>query len=162
MRKTKVIAFTALMAALANVLSLLTFSVAPGVNVHFFQVAIFLCGILAGPLAGLVGGAIGGLYMSWTVIPFIVGGIAILGGTCGLLARKVRPFFAGILAWIVQAPYVVVTDYIWFVGFKLLPAEVAWARITTILGVLTIEAVVSAILAEIIVLYLKKTGISLK
>jgi len=162
MRKTKVIAFTALMAALANVLAVLSVPVTPGVTVHFFQVAVFLCGILAGPLAGLIGGAVGGLYMGWTMIPFIVGGIAILGGACGLFARKVRPLFAGILAWIVQAPYVVVTDYVWFVGFKFMPPAVAWARITTILSLLTIEAAVSAALAEIIIYYLRKAGISLQ
>lgn len=107
MRKTKVIAFTALMATLSNVLAVLSVTVAPGVTVHFFQVAVFLCGILASPLAGLIGGTIGSLYMSFLspiAIPFIVGGIAILGGACGLFARKVRPLFAGILAWIVQAP----------------------------------------------------------
>jgi len=162
MRKTKVLAFTALMAALANVLAVLSITVAPGVTIHFFQVAVFLCGILAGPVAGLVGGAVGGLYMSWTVIPFIVGGIAILGGACGLFARKVRPLFAGILAWLVQAPYVAVTDYVWFVGFKFLPPAAAWARITTILGLLTIEAVISAAFAEIIVYYTKRAGISLQ
>ena len=162
MRKTKVLAFTALMAGLANALSVLTFSVAPGVSVHFFQIAIFLCGILAGPWAGLTGGAIGGLYMSWTTIPFIVGGIAILGGASGLFARKFRPFIAGVLAWLVQAPYVVATDYLWFVGLKFLPADAAWARIITILGLLTIEAVVSAALVEGIVYYLKRAGISLQ
>jgi len=97
--------------------------------------------------------------MSWTAIPFIVGGIAILGGACGLFARKVRPLFAGILAWIVQAPYVVVTDYVWFV--RVMPPVVAWGKITTILGLLTIEAVISAALAEIIIAYLKRAGINL-
>jgi riboflavin transporter FmnP len=162
MRKTKVVAFTALMAGLANVLSLLTVPVSPGVSVHFFQVAIFLCGILAGPWAGLIGGAIGGLYMSWTAIPFIVGGIAILGGASGLLARRFRPFVAGVLAWVVQAPYVVVTDYIWFAGLKFLPSDAAWARIITILILLTVEAIISAALAEGIIYYLKRAGISLQ
>jgi uncharacterized membrane protein len=161
MKKTKVLAFTALMAALANVLSLLSVPVMPRVSIHFFQVAVFLCGILAGPWAGLIGGALGGLYMGWTVTPFIIGGIAILGGACGLFARKVRPLFAGILAWLVQAPYVVVTDYVWFVGFKFLPSDAAWTTILFLLVSLTIEAVVCATLAEIIVYYIKKAGISL-
>lgn len=65
---------------------------------RFFQLAIFLCGILAGPWAGLVGGAVGGLYMSVTKILFVVGGIAILGVSVGLFAKKVRPVFAGLLA----------------------------------------------------------------
>ena len=162
MRKTKVLAFTALMAGLANVLSLLMVPVAPGVNIHFFQVAIFLCGILAGPWAGLIGGAIGGLYMSWAAIPFIVGGIAILGAASGLLARRFRPFIAGFLAWVVQAPYVIATDYIWFARLKFLPSDVAWARIITILGLLTIEAVICAALVEGIIYYLKRAGISLQ
>jgi len=162
MSKTKALAFTTLMAGLANVLSLLTVPVAPGVNVHFFQVAIFLCGILAGPWAGLIAGAIGSLYMSWTTIPFIVGGIAILGAASGLLARRFRPFIAGVLAWLVQAPYVVVTDYLWFAGLKFLPSGAAWARIITILALLTIEAIISAALAEAIIYYLKRAGVSLK
>jgi LytS/YehU family sensor histidine kinase len=65
--------------------------------IHFFQLAIFLCGILAGPWAGSASGAIGGLYMSVTKIPFVVSGIVLLGFSVGLFAKKVRPVFAGLL-----------------------------------------------------------------
>ncbi len=96
MAKAKTIAFVALMAALANVMSLpplaIPLPLGPFISsIHFFQLAIFLCGILAGPWAGLLGGAVGGLYMGLgiTRIPFVVGGIAILGGSAGLFAKTV-------------------------------------------------------------------------
>lgn len=167
MRKTKVLAFTALMAALANVMSVPPLAVPiqlGGFNltVHFFQLAIFLCGILAGPWAGSLGGAVGGLYMSATKIPFIVGGIAILGCSAGLFAKKVRPVFAGLLAWLVQAPYVLVTDYVWFTLFAPPKSSVSvWTIITPIMITLTLEAIICAILADIITHYIKRTGINL-
>lgn len=166
MRKTKVLAFTALMAALANVMSVPPLAVPIqfggfSSTVHFFQLAIFLCGILAGPWAGLLCGAVGGLYMSATKIPFIVGGIAILGGSAGLFAKKVRPVFAGLLAWLVQAPYVLVTDYVWFTLFAGKSSAITWTIITPIMITLTLEAIVCAILADIIIHYVKRAGITL-
>jgi len=167
MKKTRVLAFTALMAALANVLSVpplaipITFSGFES-SVHFFQLAIFLAGILAGPWSGLVAGAVGSLYMSVSKIPFIVGGIAVLGGSAGLFAKKVRPVFAGLLAFLVQAPYTLVTDYVWFTLFVGKPSAVAWAIITPIMISLTLQAVVCAILADIIIHYIKRAGISLQ
>lgn len=167
MKKAKTVAFAALMAALANVMSLPPLAVPLQIGeftsaVHFFQLAIFLCGILAGPWAGLVGGAVGGLYMSVTKIPFIVGGIAILGVSVGLFAKKVRPVFAGLLAWLVQAPYVLVTDYVWFTLFVGNSSAVAWAIVIPIMINLTLQAVICAILADIIIHYLKRAGISLQ
>jgi thiamine transporter ThiT len=167
MKKAKTVAFAALMAALANVMSLPPLAIPLQIGeftsaVHFFQLAIFLCGILAGPWAGLVGGAVGGLYMSVTKIPFIVGGIAILGVSVGLFAKKVRPVFAGLLAWLVQAPYVLVTDYVWFTLFVGNSSAVAWAIVIPIMINLTLQAVICAILADIIIHYLKRAGISLQ
>jgi len=166
MKKTKVLAFTALMAALANVMSAPPLAVPLELGgftsaVHFFQLAIFLCGILAGPWAGLLGGAVGGLYMSVTKIPFIFGGIAILGGSAGLFSKKVRPVFAGLLAFLVQAPYTLVTDYVWFTLFTGKSSAIAWALITPIMINLTLQAIVCAILADIIIHYVKRAGINL-
>ena len=165
MIKAKTVAFVALMAALANVMSIPPLAIPlPLVgftsSVHFFQLAIFLCGILAGPWAGLIGGAVGGLYMGVTKIPFVVGGIAILGVSVGLFAKKVRPVFAGLLAWLVQAPYVLVTDYVWFTLFAGTSSAVAWTLLTPIMINLTLQAVVCAILADIIMHYIKRAGIS--
>ncbi len=165
MRKTRVLTFTAIMAALANILSLPLFAIPLQIGsfssaVHFFQLAIFLCGILAGPWAGLLGGAIGGLYMSVTKIPFVLGGIAILGGSAGLFAKKFRPVSASLLAWVVQAPYVLLTDYIWFTVFAGLSSAIALTILTPIMVTLTLEAVVCSILANVITRYVKHSGIS--
>ena len=94
-------------------------------------------------------------------IPFIIGGIALLGGSVGLFAKKVRPLFAGLLAWVVQAPYVLVTDYVWFTLFVGRSSAVTWAIIIPIMINLTLQAVVCAVLADIIIHYLTRAGISL-
>jgi thiamine transporter ThiT len=167
MKKAKTVAFVALMAALANIMSLPPLAIPLQLGsftsaIHFFQLAIFLCGILAGSWAGLAGGAVGGLYMSVTKIPFVVGGIALLGVSVGLFAKKVRPVFAGLLAWLVQAPYVLVTDYVWFTLFVGTSPAAAWALLTPIMVNLTLQAVICAVLADIIVHYVKRAGISLQ
>jgi uncharacterized membrane protein len=165
MKKAKIIALIAIMAALANVMSLPPLAIPIQIGgytsaIHFFQLAIFICGILAGPYAGLLSGAVGSLYMSATRIPFVIGGIAILGLSVGLFAKKVRPVFAGLLAWLVQAPYVLVTDYVWFTLFVGNSSAAAWAIIVPIMVNLTLESVICAVLADIIVHYLKRTSIS--
>lgn len=97
--------------------------------------------------------------MSYTKIPFIIAGLAILGFVTGFLAKKIRPAFSGILAWCVQAPYVVVSDYVWFTLFMERTQTAAWMAVTTIMIKLTIEAIISSALAEICVRYIKRTGI---
>jgi len=99
--------------------------------------------------------------MSVTKIPFVVGGIAILGGSVGLFAKKVRPVFAGLLAWLVQAPYVLVTDYVWFTLFAGKSSAIAWGLVIPIMINLTLEALVCAILVDVIIHYIKRAGISL-
>ncbi len=165
MRKTQALTFTAVMAALANVLSLPLFAIPLQIGsftsaVHLFQLAVLLCGIFAGPWAGFLGGAVGGLYMSVTKIPFVLGGIAIMGGSAGLFSKKVRPVSAGLLAWFVQAPYVLVTDYVWFTFFTGMSSAAAWSIVTPIMINLMLQAVVCAILANIITHYVKRSGIS--
>jgi thiamine transporter ThiT len=165
MIKAQTLAFVALMAALANVMSVPPLAVPLPLagftsSVHFFQLAIFVCGVLAGPWAGVLGGAVGGLYMGVTKIPFVIGGIAILGGSAGLFAKRVRPFFACSLAWLVQAPYVLVTDYVWFTLFAGTSSAIAWGLLTPIMIDLTLETLVCAALADIIIHYIKRTGIS--
>jgi uncharacterized membrane protein len=163
--KAKSMAFVALMAALANVMSLPPIAVpiplgAFTSSIHFFQLAIYLTAILAGPWAGLLSGAIGGLYMGVTKIPFIVGGIALLGASAGLFSKRFRPVTASLLAFLVQIPYVFVTDYVWFTYFVGSPPAVALNILAPIVVTLALEAVVCAVLAGVIVHYLKKTGIA--
>lgn len=151
--------FIALMAALANILSLppIALPITPEISIHFTQLPIFIAGIVAGPAAGLMTGAVGGLYMSFAKIPFIIGGLAILGWATGLFAKRVRHVYACLLAWLVQAPYVVVTDYAWFAIFLKRTPEASWAFVVSIMVVLTIEAAISSVLAEVIVRYLRGT-----
>jgi len=150
------------MAALANVLSFppIAVPITPEITVHFSQLPILIAGIVTGPAGGLMTGAIGGLYMSFTRIPFIIGGLAILGLATGFFSKRARPLYAGFLAWLVQAPYVAVTDYVWFAISLQRTPQAAWAFVTSIMALLTIEAVVSSALAEITVRYLKKTRIA--
>jgi uncharacterized membrane protein len=161
----KIVAFTALMAALANVLSIAPLAIPLPLagftsSIHFSQLAIFLGGIIAGPWGGLISGAVGGIYMGVTKIPFVVGGLALLGVSVGLLSRRMRPLFACLLAWVVQAPYVLVTDYVWFTSFVKMPSAAALGVIAPIMLTLTLEAIASAILADVIMHYVKKAGIT--
>ena len=98
--KAKTLTVVALLAALANVMSFPPLAIPLQIGgftsaLHFFQLAIFLCGVIAGSGAGLVGGIVGSLYMGVTKIPFVVGGGAVLGFSVGFFAKKVRPVFAG-------------------------------------------------------------------
>jgi uncharacterized membrane protein len=163
--RTKVLVFAALMAALTNILSL-DFLVIPIIigpfasAIHISQLAVLVSGTFAGPLSGLLTGAIGGIYMSYSRgIPFIIGGLALLGFSAGLFAKrlKLRPFLSSILALCVWAPYVLVTDYVWFIYSGLMPPQVALTVVTTILINLTVETVIASILTEIIVHYLRRT-----
>jgi hypothetical protein len=166
--RAKSIAIAAVMAALANALSaaavaLPIYMLGFQTSIHFTQLAVFIAGILSGPFGGLAAGAIGGLFsgLVFPKIPFIIGGLAILGLATGFFAKKLRPLFAGILGWVVQAPYVAVTDYAWFNLSLNMAPQVAWALVTFLLVVLTIEVVACSALAEIIIAYLKRSQITL-
>jgi uncharacterized membrane protein len=163
--KTKIVIFAALMAALTNVLSVEPFAIplvlGPFVSkIHLSQLPIFLSSCLAGPWAGLVTGAIGGIYMSVTAVPFIVGGLGLLGFSSGFLSRSwgLRPFLASLLAWCVQAVYVFITDYFWFTAVSGMPHPVAIGVVSNILIKLTVEAVISSILVEVLILSIKRSG----
>ena len=165
--ETKKLTLIAFMASLANVLSLELFTIPVIIGpfsskIHFTQLPIFIGGLIAGPWAGLLTGVAGGLYMSYSVgIPFIIGGLGLLGAVTGFFAKKLnlRPFFSSVLAWCIQAPYVFVTDYVWFVFSRLMSPSVALTVVTTILINLTLEVIISSFLVEIIISYLKRSGI---
>ena len=100
--------------------------------------------------------------MSYTVgIPFIIGGMAILGFFTRVLAHRLelRPFLSSVFAWCIQAPYVFVTDYVWVAYSRLMPSSVAFTAITTILINLTIEAIIASIIVTTIIHYTKRRGI---
>lgn len=154
------------MAALSIILSVEPFSIPIAIGpfsseIHFAQIPIFISSILAGPWAGFLTGAIGGLYMSIIRIPLIIGGLATLGLAAGFFFKKLkmRPLFACILAWCVQAPYVFVSDYIWFVYFTPMSNSVALTTIGTILVKLTIESLISAAFTAFVIPYMKRLGL---
>lgn len=166
--RIKKLSFVALMAALANVLSVPPIAIplsigSFGTSIHFSQLPIFIAGILAGMTGGLITGAVGGLFAASAVpgIPFVIAGLAILGCSTGFFTKKFRPLFAGFLAWLVQAPYVAVTDYVWFTMFLQRTPQAAWVIVTSVLVILTVEAVISAVLADVVVTYLKRAKITL-
>ena len=99
--------------------------------------------------------------MSIIRIPLILGGLATLGLAVGFFVKrpKMRPLFACILVWCVQAPYVFVSDYIWFVYFTPMPTSVALTTIGTILVKLTIESLISAVFVEFLIPYIKRLGL---
>lgn len=141
---SRFVAFTAIMTAIAVVLSVLSVPFVFGLRIHFFQVAIMLAGIIGGPVSGLIAGSVGGVYMSaLRSDPTIIVGNAFLGLFAGLFVRKMRPALAGILAWIlIQAPWLYLTGtYILNVpGFVM----------QTILVTLTFEDVICAIVADVL------------
>lgn len=155
MRASRRLILVGITAALSNVLSYPPIAIPLVIGpfesaIHFSQLPIILCGALAGPMAGLITGAVGGLFMAVTKIPFIVGGLAIFGCAAGFFGKRLRPFLAGTLAWGVQAPYVLVTDYVWFTLFVQRPSWVAWTIVYSLIIKLTIEAIICSVLAEIL------------
>jgi len=144
-RSPRAIAFIASMSALANVVSLYSIPISIlgfQSRIHFQQLPIILGGVVAGGAVGLIIGFFGAFVMAYSAgIPFILGGMAIVGLTSGLFVRKVKPFFAGILAYVTSIPYVAATDYIWG-----LPLPV----IGGILIKLGIEAILCSVLVEAI------------
>jgi uncharacterized membrane protein len=166
---TKKLVFASLMAALSNILSLPPFIIPIAVgpfstSIHFTQLPIFLSGVIAGPWAGLLTGGVGGLYMSYSAgIPFIVGGLALLGASAGYASKKlgINPFFSSLIAFCVQAPYVFLTDYLWFTLTGLMPSTVARNVVTSIVLKLSIEAVIAATLVSVITASVKRAGIAI-
>ena len=141
---SRFVAFTAIMTAIAVVLSALSVPFVFGLRIHFFQVAIMLAGVIGGPVSGLIAGSVGGVYMSaLRSDPTIIVGNAFLGLFTGLFVRKMRPVLAGILAWVlIQAPWLYLTGtYILNVpGFVM----------QTILVTLTVEDVICAVIADVL------------
>jgi riboflavin transporter FmnP len=141
---TRFAAFSAIMSALAVVLSALSVPFVFGLRIHFFQVAIILAAVIAGPVSGLVAGAIGGVYVATLMSdPTIVIGNALLGLFTGLFVRKMRPALAGIAAWVlIQAPW----NYLTGTYILHVPAFV----MQTILITLTVEDVICAVIADVL------------
>ena len=151
---SKLIAFIAVMCAVANVLSL--FSIPLGITeIHLTQLPIILAGLALGPTTGGLVGFIGAAVMAFRLRPpnpYILPGNAILGFFTGLFnfrlkkmrGRPIIPQVISVLgAYIVQFPYVYVTDvYLW--------PKPAHIVLTIILPKLLLEDIISVLLAHFI------------
>ena len=140
----KKLAFTALMSSLAVAMSLLTIPFLLGVNIHLFQVAVFIAAVGGGPVSGIVTGMFGGVYMaSVRGDIFIVAGNMLLGLSAGLLSRKLRPALACSLAWFLfQMPCLfIVNIYVY---------KIPLAVVETILITLTVEDLISAVVTDLL------------
>jgi len=141
---SRFVASTAILSAVAVVLSALSVPFAFGVRIHFFQVAVMLAGVIGGPVSGLVTGGVAGVYTAALMSnPTIVFGNAILGLFTGIFVRKMRPVLAGILAWVlIQAPYLYLSEtYI---------LNVPGSVMQTILITLTVEDIVCAVITDVL------------
>jgi hypothetical protein len=141
---SRFVAFTAAIGALTVMLSFLTVPFLFGTGIHFFQAGTLLAGVAGGPLSGLIVGSVGGVYMATTRSDAtIVIGNGLLGLFAGIFSRKFRPLVAGVAAWVlVQAPWIYLVDTFVF--------HVPVMVVQTILGLLTVEAVVCASVVDIL------------
>jgi uncharacterized membrane protein len=159
---SKSITFVATMCAVANVLGL--FAIPIGITkIHFMQLPIILSGLALGPWVGGLVGLIGAATMAFNLVPtnpYILLGNAILGFFTGLFylylgKMRVKPIIPQVIsvlgAYIIQAPYVYVTD----VFFMAIPTFV----VIEILLKLLLEDVISVLLSHVILFRVNITQI---
>lgn len=151
---SKLIAFIAVMCAVANVLGFFTIPI--GITeIHLMQLPIILTGMALGPCSGGLVGFIGAAVMAFRLHPpnpYILLGNAILGFMTGAFysrlrktrVRQIIPQVISVLgAYFVQFPYVYVTDvYLMFI-----PSHIV---LMLILPKLLIEDVISVLLSHFI------------
>lgn len=151
---SKLIAFIAVMCAIANVLGFFTIPI--GITeIHLMQFPIILTGLALGSRTGGLVGFIGAAVMAFRLRPpnpYILPGNAILGFFTGLFysrtkkmgGRPIIPQVISVLgAYIVQAPYVYVTD----VYLMSMPPPVVLA---IILPKLLLEDIISVLLCHFV------------
>lgn len=152
-RSSKLVAFVAAMAGLANLFGLLAIPVGL-TSIHFMQLPIILTGLAVGAVPGAFVGLVGSLVMAFRLPmtnPYIIVGNAMLGLFTGFFysrtkSWKARPaipqLISVIAAYLIQAPYVYVTD----IYLMSMPAAVVQA----ILLMLLAEDLVSLFISHII------------
>lgn len=98
---------------LPNFLGMLNLSTGIGFKIHFFQYAIFLAAILYGPYGGLLSGLVGSTYSAVIMHnPYLAIGNAIFGFFTGLFIRYgFKIIIAVLLAYAIQLPWLIITDY---------------------------------------------------
>lgn len=164
---TKEIAFIAMMGAMGNILSALSAYIGnlhPQIAFDLSHIATFIAALYLGPLSGFVTGCIASFfpYYRFGVAGFlgpIVGLLVIVekGSTglfSGILARRVRPFFAVILGYIPECilMYITLVHLTAIFYFLVLPnAALIFSGIfLTILTKAWIEIIIMGFLMEIV------------
>lgn len=123
---------------LPNLLGAINLDTAWGFKIHFFQVAVFIAALIYGPAGGLLSGLVGSVYSAFAMHnPYLIIGNAILGFFVGLFVRyKMHTVIAAMLAYLIQLPWLVLTDYylvnlpmgfIWGLIIALAISDVMWA-----------------------------------
>jgi len=152
-KSSKLVAFVAAMAGLANVFGLLAIPVGL-TSIHFMQLPMILTGLVVGAVPGAAVGLVGSLVMAFRLPmanPYIIVGNGILGFFTGFFysrikgwkVRPVVPQLVSVLAaYLIQAPYVYVTD----VYLVFMPPAV----VQTILVLLLAEDLISLFITHII------------
>ena len=150
---SKLVAFIAVMCAVANILGFLTIPLGIA-EIHLMQLPIILTGLALGPGAGGLVGFIGAAVMAFRLHPpnpYILLGNAIRGFFTGLFylrlkkikGRPIIPHVISVLgAYITQFPYTYVTDV------YLMPIPPAIV-LTVILPKLLVENMISVLLAHL-------------
>lgn len=128
--------------AVPNVLGLVNFGTLFGFKIHVFQIAVFLAAIIFGPSAGLLSGLIGSLYSAAIMNnPYLVVGNMILGFFTGLFVRYgIHTVIAAVLAYLVQLPWLIVSDY-YFV-------HLPWSFLVPLIIALAISNIIWAFVAH--------------
>ena len=102
-----------LLTALPNLLGMINIATPWGFQWHCFQVAIFFAASLFGPVGGLLSSFAGSLVPALIMgNPYLIVGNALLGTVTGLLLKKgIATVPAVWLAYAVQLPWLITTDY---------------------------------------------------
>ncbi|RLG50954.1 MAG: hypothetical protein DRN96_06420 [Thermoproteota archaeon] len=138
----------AIMAALGNVLALVSVPLMPGVRVHFSQLPALLLSVVLGPFEGAVTGFLSSLATSYMIgtfaAAFIPLGVAILCFSAGLAARRVMPALACIIGFLAELPYMLfTTHFISGLPFSVVSVIAAKAMLEDMVSGVLIEALLA-------------------
>ncbi len=109
----KTIALFIFLLGLPNLLGAINIGTIWGFKIHFFQATVFIAALIYGPKGGFLSGLTGSIYSAFLMHnPYIVVGNAILGFFVGFFVRyKVHTIIAVMLAYAIQLPWLILTDY---------------------------------------------------
>lgn len=121
-----------------------------GLRIHFFQYLIFLAAFIYGPIGGMLSGGLGSLYTAIALNnPYIAIGNIILGGFTGFFLRKKLGILPSvILAYVIQAPWLWLTD-IYLAGM-------AMSYVNMIVIALLVSNILCALAAKLTVKHIKR------